>query len=58
MKAWSSDFSATPIPLMCCTLYGEVCPVFLKCQVLLGYWPVLFFLNLNILQQAHLENRE
>jgi hypothetical protein len=24
MKAWSSDFSATPIPLMCCRLYGEV----------------------------------
>src|SRR5215210_8084816 len=25
MKAWTSDFSATPIPLMCCRLYGEVC---------------------------------
>ncbi len=27
-------------------------PVFLKCQVLSGSWPALFFLNLNILQQA------
>src|SRR5215208_6437105 len=27
MKAWTSDFSATPIPLMCCRLYGEVCYV-------------------------------
>jgi hypothetical protein len=26
--------------------------VFLKCQVLSGSWPALFFLNLNILQQA------
>jgi hypothetical protein len=25
MKAWSSDFSATSIPLMRCRLYGEVC---------------------------------
>jgi carboxymethylenebutenolidase len=25
MKAWSSDFSATPISLTCCRLYGEVC---------------------------------
>src|SRR5215212_12109339 len=24
MKAWTSDFSATPIPLMRCRLYGEV----------------------------------
>jgi hypothetical protein len=25
VKAWSSNLSATPIPLMCCRLYGEVC---------------------------------
>jgi hypothetical protein len=27
IKAWSSDFSATLIPLMRCRLYGEVCHV-------------------------------
>jgi hypothetical protein len=25
MEACTPDFSATPIPLMCCRLYGEVC---------------------------------
>ena len=29
LKAWLSDFSATPIPLMCCRLYGEVWSVML-----------------------------
>ena len=40
MKAWSSNFSATPIPLMYCRLYGEVrCVPAYFCSLLL----VLFF---------------
>src|SRR5829696_5576896 len=39
MKAWTSDFSATPIPLMCCRLYGEVCPLPLRCRARAGRRP-------------------
>src|SRR5215216_2897935 len=47
MKAWSSDFSATPIPLMCCRLYGEVC-----------HWPLFSWQNTRTNQRTLLHNQK